>query len=79
MTTTEPEHGHPESTSTRPERNADCRKCGGRIRHYPPPSGVGPGAWAHLGREWLKDPHDPEPTDEALDAAQVDQGEDAGD
>lgn len=54
----------------RPERNADCTVCGGRIRHYPDPAGAGAGAWAHLNRDdWLTDPHDPQPSADALAAA----------
>ena len=71
---TEPEHGHPDSTSTRPERNGECLDCGGQIRHYPPPAGgPGPGAWAHTGREWMNNPHPPNPTPASIEAAQVGQ------
>ncbi|MCV7208762.1 hypothetical protein [Mycolicibacterium canariasense] len=65
--------GHPDSTSTRPVRNGTCKVCTGAVRHYPPPAGVdGPGAWAHLNRaDWIDNPHDPDPTDEAIAAAQV--------
>lgn len=67
------EHGHPDSTSTRPIRNADCGTCGGQIRHYPSPAGsAGPGAWAHLNRaDWIGNPHEPNPTEAAITAAQV--------
>lgn len=69
------EHGHPESTSTRPERNGECATCHGQIRHYPPPaSGPGPGAWSHLNRaDWMTNPHDPNPTAASIEAAQVGQ------
>lgn len=66
------EHGHPESTSTRPERNGECATCHGQIRHYPPAAGPGPGAWAHLNRaDWMSNPHDPNPTAASIEAAQA--------
>lgn len=67
-------HGHPDSTSTRPVRNGECATCHGQIRHYPPPAEDGPGAWAHLNKaDWIKNPHEPNPTEAALEAAQVNQ------
>lgn len=54
----------------RPTRNGTCRKCHGRIRHYPAPGDGGSGAWAHMDRtDWLDDPHDADPTDESIAAA----------
>lgn len=59
----------------RAERNGTCKRCGGPIRHYPPPDGAGMDpakTWAHLNRgDVVDDPHDPEPTAESLAAAGV--------
>ena len=56
----------------KPIRNGTCATCDGKVRHYPDPAGVGPGAWAHLDPgDWIDTPHDPDPTPESLEAAGI--------
>lgn len=53
----------------RPDRNGECKTCGGKIRHYPHVS-VAARQWAHMDRaDWIDNPHDPDPTDASLAAA----------
>lgn len=58
--------GAPRHDVKLPSRYADCKTCGGRIHHYPPPSSdiaaPAAGTWVHLSRaDWVDNPHVAEP------------------